>query len=390
MYIENKVLERTLKNIEKYLAIKQIPQEISTLSPGIIVGEKHYPNISIGVLSPVKIIDKNLNPKSWVNHNYPIMRIATIRAAMIDGFSPRMYIKKRDNKLLSNIREIALSRKELDIELKIKGKPNYKPVIHLGVPPLGGSARIEKIWNSNPKVPRIVDKVVYDTDLDARNALITLNKRGIDEYYSMKLFSMGLLGKKINRKIVPTRWTITAIDDLLGKNLLKAIRGYEWIDKYYLFIGGLYGNQYLILFIPDQWSYELFESYLSRNDRVLSDYMTDHEGFFDRTTYAKNTEGGYYATRLSILRFLSNIKKQAKVLVVRIITPAYIFPLGVWVVREAVRKTLENKPITFNDLREALSFMDQYALKRFNVSLRNIFNNSRILKENQSRLERFI
>ena len=70
--------------------------------------------------------------------------------------------------------------------------------------------------------------------------------------------------------------------------------------------------------------------------------------FFGRKKYAENTVGGYYAARIAVLEQLRIIKKQSSVLALRFVDPnEYIAPLGVWVVREAVRRALKSKPIIF-------------------------------------------
>jgi len=55
--------------------------------------------------------------------------------------------------------------------------------------------------------------------------------------------------------MVPTRWSITATDDTLGKNILKRVRNYKWIENFELFFGRVYGKS---VFDNDvSWSLEL-------------------------------------------------------------------------------------------------------------------------------------
>ncbi len=379
-----------LDQLKKFLTIDiDLKEELYTISNGIIVGERNYPRVSVGVITPIKKIDAADNPKDWIMHKYSIFDIAMLRASLIDAFQKVRDInigKASSNKLFDTIKEIALSYKPIEIEAKFKDKPKYKPVLHVGSPPLGGVANLQKLWVANPKVPLIAEKVVYDTDLNAEHAIIEMHKRGLDEYYSYKLLSLGLVGRKINRKIVPTRWSITAIDDMLAKNMLKKVRHYSWIDNYHIYFGGILGNYYIALFIPSQWSYELFESYLNPTNPIITDYVKDMEWFFDRTTYAKNTAGGYYAARLSIVEKLFEMKKQASILLIRIITPAYIFPLGVWVVREAVRKCMQSDPIIVNTKKEAIEVIKQIAKNNLGADISNIINESKLLKIRQSSL----
>ena len=74
-----------------------------------------------------------------------------------------------------------------------------------------------------------------------------LYKNEFNEYSLSKILSVGALGLKKDKRLVPTRWSITATDDTLGKFLLKNVREYKWIENYELFMGEFLGNQYLIL-----------------------------------------------------------------------------------------------------------------------------------------------
>ena len=61
--------------------------------------------------------------------------------------------------------------------------------------------------------------MVEDRDASAAVALVELYSSGISLDHISRLLSLGLLGKK--RKLVPTRWSITASDDMIGKELKK-------------------------------------------------------------------------------------------------------------------------------------------------------------------------
>ena len=106
----------------------------------------------------------------------------------------------------------------------------------------------------------------------------------------------------------------------------------------------------------------------------------DYETNRGRTKYASNTAGGYYATRLPILKYLYVIKRQASVLVIRLETPSYWAALGVWVVRESVKKALNNL-MKFESREELLKSAEEIGNIKFNFSCSTIFNKSRLLKQ---------
>ena len=78
--------------------------------------------------------------------------------------------------------------------------------------------------------------------------------------------------------------------------------------------------------------------------------------------------------------FLNKLKKQACVLAIRIETPSYWASLGVWVVRESVRKTLKRK-IEFATRGELLENTGKIGKIKFNFNPEGILKRSRIMNE---------
>jgi hypothetical protein len=234
---------------------------------------------------------------------------------------------------------------------------------------------------SNPRVDSRVEKVVSDNDRKATDSMNYLYKKGFDETFLTRILSIGTLGVKTQRKLVPTRWSITAVDDSLGKNLIEEVKDFKEAD-YSLFFGGYMGNYFLVMFFPRQWSYELFEMYMPTSLLNMGNevkYTTDYEFFDGRKSYAINCVGGYYASRLSVLEKLKSMKKQATVLVLRFITDEYTTPLGVWVVREAVRKAM-NTCETFGSEVEMIEYAQKLTSMHFHYNVDNILIKSQVLE----------
>ena len=141
------------------------------------------------------------------------------------------------------------------------------------------------------------------------------------------------------------------------------------------------------MFFPSAFSFELFELYVPGSSWNPSDQIkasTDSEGYSGRKTYASNTAGGYYATRLPILEYLNKIKKQAAVLAVRIETPTYWAGLGVWVVRESVRKALNNKYFEFDNKEEFIDNSKKIGQAKYHFDYSEIFSKSKVLNQIQT------
>jgi hypothetical protein len=201
--------------------------------------------------------------------------------------------------------------------------------------------------------------------------------------------SVGNTGLKKNRILVPTRWSITAVDDTVGKDLIKEVKDYS-VGDYQLHFGGEWGNYYLVLFFPEVWSYELFEMYLGHKVNEWSKagnfYSTDYENYKGRKNYAEECAGGYYAARLPVLEKMKSNKRQQSALVLRFISSEYDVPLGVWVCREATRKSLAEKPISFATQELMFKYATELIKRKFSFDLSLLLKESKLLKEkNQQR-----
>ncbi|MBW3002030.1 hypothetical protein KY338_02605 [Candidatus Woesearchaeota archaeon] len=366
-------------------------------SPAPFVGRFGYPHINVGILSPPEQKpDAWLHdaPLHWSKEEFKIPQIVDLRSSLINSRF-KAYVKERNDRLLGITQEVGMASKPVDVEVNLKKKPVFRLNTDAHMAPTGPNADLKKIEiTSNPKIHTKVEQVVSDTGLKSVDGLNYLYNKGFDENFLSKLLSVGTLGFKDRRKLVPTRWSITATDDTLSKSMMPEIRQYPESD-YLAYFGSYLGNYYLILFFSEFWSYELFESYLPMagwNPTNKLDYTTDTEGFYGRKDYAENCVGGYYTVRLALAEKMKKIKRQASVLVLRFITGEYAIPLGVWVTREAARKTLSNRPIRFSDKKLMLTYARNLIKKKFGVDIDFIFKESVLLKElgKQKRLSAFI
>ena len=263
--------------------------------------------------------------------------------------------RSKENPLLVKAQELALSRKPVDTEAWFFKTPKQELKFDAVLTPMGPSGLVKNFeLAENPNVPKKVDYLVYDTDALAKDAVVELYKGDVSAEHITRLLSIGLLGKE--RKIVPTRWSITAVDNMAGKELADRIKDFSWISEIQLFSGTHFGNHFEVLILPRAYSFELIEIWLpkavwSGESSCIGEDSESHEGKKGYSPLA----GGYYAARLPVLEYLTEIKRQASVFVLREITPDYWAPLGVWVVREGMRNALRNPPKKFDSLEAAVS-----------------------------------
>ena len=370
--------------------IKQILKpDFQSNSPAPFVGRFGYPNINVGILSPPERQENAWEydaPRHWASMKYPIPKIIDFRSELVNS-AKKVNVYDRD-RFLSLAQEIGMASRPVDVDVSLESVPKFTltPDSHLA--PMGPHARLKKAeLTSNPHIDTRVDKAVDDTDLKAVEAMTTLYDKGFEENFLTKLLSVGTLGIGENRKLVPTRWSITATDDMLGKHLIKEIRDYPEAD-YQMFAGSHLGNYYFILLFSEKWSYELFETFVPRQQDIT--WSTDFEPNKGRTNYAEDTAGGYYTVRLAILEKLRQSKRQASALAIRVITEEYTTPLGVWVTREAARNAMRSKPLEFASKELLLEYIRKKIQNEFGFLPDPMLRRSKLLSQmRQAKLSSF-
>lgn len=383
--IKFEVIKKIAEVNFKYRDIGKISKLDSNSPPSVFVGSKlKYPLVNVGILSPLEREEEAWiydDARYWADNNFGINDVVRLRDGLLNSrFQSKVQDSRYGKGFIEIAQQIALASKPVDVEIELEKDIKVGRQKDRVLTPNGMKAPLKKARiTENVKIDRRVDKAVND-EIKASEGIEFLYKNNFSEYVLSKILSVGVLGLKKNKKLVPTRWSITATDDNIGKILLNKIRQYKWIENYELFYGSFLGNHYIIMLFPNVFSYELFELYLPGSSWNPSNEIkasTDYEGFNGRKDYASHTVGGYYAARLPILEYLDSIKRQASILAIRIETPSYWAALGVWVVRESVRKALANRKLEFQSFNEVVESSRKISMIKYG------FDNSKILKQSK-------
>jgi hypothetical protein len=360
--------------------------------PSVFVGRFGYPYVQIGPLSPTfhgdtEILDA---PEQWFGKS--INEIITYRSQLIRGMTP-INIKKpwKAGNLLEKTREISLSEHYVETEMKLKKKPIKRFYMNDDIQPIGPTAPLESVNLGYIKWNKHMEKAHYDSDLRAAPATIKLFDEGIPLTNIMRAFSMGSFGVEKNRRLVPTRWSITAVDDLLGKYLTNKIKKYPLINQYEVYESHYLGNRFEILLVPDAWAYEAYEAWYPRTlwnpSETHISIVTDWEPYKGRSKYA-SMGGCYYSGKIAVLEYLERIKRQAKVFIFREAYPDYILPVGVWQVRENCRNAMKQEPTKYDTFNKAIT----YIMSRLSIPLKKWIESGPLLKHTitQKKLTDFV
>jgi hypothetical protein len=314
------------------------------------VGWKNYPRVYAGPLSlnfspPDSLVYDN--PKLWYGYDFP--QIVDMRSSLI-----RSQEKTQVSTPTESLQLLALAKSPPDIEVMLKKSPQFTIIFSAIAQPMGPSGMLQSLHivdNVSPE--KSVDRITSD-EINAQQAVWMLYQSDIDVYAISKLMSAGLLG--IKKKMVPTRWSITTVDNLVGTQLIQQVKSCPVVNDYQVFSNEYLGNHFEILIMPQPWEYEHLEAWVPDTFWTMglpeTRIIGEHETHNGRSDYAIREGGGYYAVRLAVLEHLNQQQRQGAVLVFRETTPDYYLSVGVWECRENVRNA--RKMGTFSSLNDAL------------------------------------
>jgi len=345
--IRKSILAKWHENLSKYGNLFSSDSISGSSPPSIFVGSYNYPKVQVGPMVPPIHGDTSLldAPERWAGKS--LEEIVNFRLNLIRGVQ-KIPVNETGGRYIEKLQEVTMSSKPIDSDLEF-----HKSASNISIDgesaPFGPIGEIKTAKFFNCSATRSIEKIFYDRDLKAKDAILLLYNSGIDISRIQKCLSIGMLGQE--RKLVPTKWSITATDDVISKSLVEEIINYDLIDTYKVFFYEHLGNIFSIILFPHRWVYEMTEAWFSNG--VLG-FGSDHEDARG-IDHPPAIAGAYFAAKLAVTEYLSEKKIQAGVIILREIRPEYAIPVGVWQVREGVRAGLKKKPLLTDTLDDALT-----------------------------------
>jgi hypothetical protein len=365
----------------------EVGKEIEGSSPpSIFIGSWNYPKVYAGpMIAPVRGDTRVMDlPESWISGGRTQDEILGFRMNLVRG-KRLQKVGELDNRYVEQLQEIALSSLSIESEARFDQVPTG---FSLGEEhtPFGPSAGLSELELGVPKYDKELERVFYDTDLPAIRGIIDLHGRGIPFSTIQKALSAGTMGRDRQRKLVPTRWSITACDTAIGNHLLAGVRRNSLIDTVRVHRFSSLNNHYAVILLPTPWQYEWMEAFLhvaGSEELLFSDFE------WSRGKHEYSSVGGcYYSCKLGVLEALAREGRQAGVIVLREARKGYI-PMGVFNVRENVRNAMKTPPVLYEDLGSAL----QGIAPLFQLPIARFVEDSTVLvaalKKRQMRLSDF-
>jgi len=355
------ILERFRAQVKALLAISG--NDVTGYTPPSgVVGERGYPEVHVYYMLPPNEDPERARyheaPREWSLRREPLHSIIELRGSMI---AATLKVNVGDvDKLLGNELAYALiSSKPVSSEAKLAKPPTPRLIFDGISKPVGPTGPAERIRvTGNPWIDRKLERLLWD-DVPASQAVVELYRSGVDVYTIQKAFSLGLLGRHSSRRLVPTRWAITAVDDIISGELRMSLRDRPELESVELYRGEYLGNRFHIILYPGNGYFEWIELWYPASiwtrgaTKPLAVALTE-----DPLGRASDVDGGFSAARLAVLEALSRRGRRADAIIVREITPDYYAPVGNWHIRETVRRILEGPPATrFDELQDAVNLL---------------------------------
>jgi DNA repair protein NreA len=342
--------------------------------PSVFIGSWNYPKVYAGpMIAPIHgdtiIMDR---PESWIPEKKTQEDIIRYRLNLIRGKKP-VKVTQLQGRYIDKLRDISLSTSSIESEVQFCHAPKGMSFSDEHTP-IGPSAPLERLEIGNAGWDQDLEKVYYDADLPAAKAIADLHQKGLPFSCIQKAFSIGAMGTKKRRRLVPTRWSITACDSILANRLMQDVRKNDIIDCFQVREFSSLNNYYAVLLMPTVWQHEWMEAFLrilGNEELIFSDYE-DNGG---KKGYSC-VGGCYYSCKMAVLEALAREKKQAGAIILREAYSGYV-PLGVFNVRENVRNAMQEKALPFEDIKSAL----WYICSKLKLPLKNFILQSNLLKE---------
>ena len=357
------------EHLSKYGNLFSSDSLSGTSPPSVFVGSYNYPKVNVGPMVPPIHGDTSLldTPEKWIGKT--LEEIVNYRLNLVRGIQ-KVPVSDPSGRYIENLQELAMSETATDSDIQF-----YKATSPVGLldgysAPFGPIGEIKSVKFSSSPSQRPIEKVYYDRDLLASDAVLKLYNSGIEISQIQKCFSVGMMGKK--RKLVPTRWSITATDDIISQSLIDETLDYPLIDGTRVFHFEHMGNQFSVILFSHRWLYEMIEAWYSKG--VLG-FGSDHEDARG-IDHPPEIAGAYFAAKLAVGEYLVRNQIQSGALVLREIRPEYAIPVGVWQIREGVREAMKQKPVLADSFEQALDV----AAKPMSISTKEWLSNGSILK----------
>ena len=352
--------------------------------PTGVVGEFDYPYVSLYIGLPPGVFGDGakLYDDSYSWHlRLGLEDIVELRSSLAMLSIPRIRVSDVDRLYECEIGLAVISTKPVDAEARVRKRLSSLLSFDYLLPPMGPKLQAKTISIvGNAKLPRRLEELVFD-DVKASQAILELYSYGIDFYTIVRALSIGFLGRRQGRRLVPTRWAITAVDTAIGNRLLSHVRRFQLLSETLVFYAEYLYNRYVVILAPGAYRAQWIEVWHPKAVYNPSNYIGCLEVREVVPGRFTEMDGGYMAARTSVLEYLYRIGRQAKISIIREILPQYIYPVGNWQIRQTVAHALNKGAVLKNpsekELRDFISKATAIPLEAIEKAIEFIYESKK-------------
>jgi hypothetical protein len=297
--------------------------------PAAVVGEYGWPQVAVYIGEPPDVFGEEAKryEDPGLLWGLPLEEIARLRSYVTFG------VKRAETPWeLGELPYVAVSARPVDVEMRLAKPPAPQVRFDLREKPMGPRAPLERARVvENPVVPRQLDRLIAE-DVAAGEAVVELYSKGVDLYIIQRAFALGLLGARHRRRLVPSRWGITAVDVAVGDWLASRVRDLPEVPQTLYGYGEYLDNRYLVAVVPGPLRFAYRERWQSGGGVAEILVREDVRGV--RSTM----DGGFEAARVAVLEKLASMGRRGTVGIVRWIGEGYYVSVGNWQIRETLRR----------------------------------------------------
>ncbi len=353
------ILEKARAAIEATARIAGL-KIIGSTPPTAVVGERNYPSVPVIVGIPpgvsggdAKIYD---DPQGWWG-KLGLTDILRLRGYQVSSIM-RVNVSEPFTLYEKEVGIAAISARPVDTEVVLERLP--RPITRLDpfVGATGPAAPAKEVRVvGNASLPRKLEEIIWD-DVSAEEAVFELIRGGVDTYSIIRAMSLGFLGRVRRRKLVPTRWAITAVDRAAVKYFLGRLRDLPSVDKVSVHVLEYLMNRFYVILYPGKYHVEWLEVWRPKTgltERASSSVIVYSRDY--GTGRTSTIDGGFDAARHGLVKALYERGRRASAIIVRVIEPGYVIGVGNWHIRETVYRAVRSEGLTFDKLSDALAWV---------------------------------
>jgi hypothetical protein len=335
------------------------PEDTSSLTvfspPGIFTESSRYPIMWAGVLGTVQpsewlsIFD---HPEAW--RGLDRKAILRMRQQLYRFVLPVDAKEMTPHSVVDSLQTVALSVSPIAIEVDSPHLPRSELKGIGGQSPMGQLIKCKSLEIvSNPEISRVA-KRICDKDVPSAESVWQL----LDYDYTLdqvaRMMSVGLLGHKKRRRLVPLRSAYKAVIDSYLTNAVMNLVESPLSSSIRLHASTLHGDSFTVLLRPGEprVDYLRLESF-----NGLNTLRTSFEGLETQATDPKTSVYADHA-RFSAYRNMIGNTESSHIVIFHQCRDPHNLILGPWVARAGVRYALDGDGVELDNMENAVTVMN--------------------------------